>query len=71
MARTPAAELARVKIAWPAYRIERQPRQFVAWHRATGRTVRATTLAGLEHALNERNERHPIRGTCRPPGPGT
>jgi hypothetical protein len=54
---TDAAQLARLKLAYPAWSIGRgvpNGPQFVAVRRATGRRITAETVAGLEHLLNTR-----------------
>jgi hypothetical protein len=54
MSATEAAQLARLKIAYPAWSIGRgvpNGPQFVAVRRADGHRVTAETVAGLEHLL--------------------
>ena len=53
MSRTPAAELARVKVKFPQWTIRRAGGGdgFTAHHRATRERVHACTLAELEHLL--------------------
>jgi hypothetical protein len=58
VSRTPAAELARVKVAYPSWSIRpvASGQGFTAIRQGTGARVHARTLAELEHALNARAE---------------
>jgi hypothetical protein len=60
MSRTPAAELARLKVQYPAWRIDRRTveaasgpgySRIVAVERGTGRVLSDATVAGLEAKL--------------------
>jgi hypothetical protein len=51
---TPAADLARLKISYPEWRITRAADQYIAVSRETGRRLRAATVAGLEYLLSAR-----------------
>ena len=54
MSVTPAADLARLKISYPEWKITRTADQYVAVSRETGRRLRAATVAGLEYLLSAR-----------------
>jgi hypothetical protein len=61
MSRTPAAELARVKVAHPRWSIRRvtSGEGFTAINRETRERVHARTLADLEHRLADRPHINP------------
>jgi hypothetical protein len=64
---TPAADLARLKVSYPEWKITQAADQYVAVSRETGRRLRAATVAGLEYLLSARRLR---RRAERPPPPG-
>jgi len=64
MGRTPAAELARVKITYCEWRIARQDKGFAARHRNDGRVLRSRSIAELEILLASASHSHP--GSGRP-----
>jgi hypothetical protein len=51
VSRTPAAELARLKVTYQLWKISRTADGFTAIERSTGRKLTAGTVAELENAL--------------------
>jgi hypothetical protein len=64
MGRTPAAELARIKVTYRDWRIARQDKGFAARHRDSGRVLRSRSIAELEILLSA--ARHPHPGSGKP-----
>ena len=57
MSRTPAAHLARLKVTYQGWRIERDGRRLVAVERATGHRLNAATPGELENRLADAETR--------------
>jgi hypothetical protein len=62
MSRTPAAELARVKVTYCEWRIARQDKVFAARHRNDGRVLRSRSIAELAILLSAASHPHPGSG---------
>ena len=62
MSATPAAQLARLKLAYPGYQISRGLAGFVAVHRQSGERIGRPTVPELWHALEYGPDRQPKPG---------
>jgi hypothetical protein len=62
MGKTPAAELARIKVTYRDWRIARQDKGFAARHRNDGRVLRSRSIADLEIMLFAASHPHPGSG---------